>query len=637
MHAMSAKLVGAAQFSYCFLAKPAEDILGYEVKEAVERSQEEYWRLDVQRRDICRSRSESESMVTNDSRQTTTTTAASAATVTTTTLSPSPTTTSVTGTTSTLYNFGPLKELNIIMDMSYSQYAAIGFPYPNTLTKIVMTILVPDQGHFRAGLDGLLWNRCPLLEFYEVHGMPTVELTWIPPITTDQEHEKMQRPLALRSLILNNTIFDQDSLENLLSFTPWLKVLKLIAMPSRDAEPGYDWLRFLRHLQSLPISLDTIHISTYNQKTPPEVLQAVSEICTSPSSLQEWNLWALDTSPSLLKDLELRTSINSLTTLELFSKAQRPGVSCLLSELRGAPFFLHQILTTSDKLTHLRTLKTIVRLEDWDIHRRGGYFLLDDPRFTLNNKGKNGNSPRIYGNDKIVMYAATAAATLYASEPTRAEPVIWRCRGLQTLHVEVHASNKVMSRSPVQSRIIFGYISRVFPKLEELRVRTPHFCQTANKIHDIKCPRIRLELEGGLCLLGRLKHLQRLDVRPGNHASWILDNVREVDLDWMIPSGHTFKARWARQKEVKQWQQRCDQEKKLAAEQSPQKKAIGDVSAVTEVLGQLRNLGLLKDVKEMVKEMESMSVPSMQSLEGLSLRHSYFVWPENEIKYTLSS
>lgn len=636
MHAMSAKLVGAAQFSYCFLAKPAEDILGYEVKEAVERSQEEYWRLDVQRRDLSRSRRESESMVTNDSRQTTTT-AASVATVTTTTLSPSPTTTSVTGTTSTLYNFGPLKELNIIMDMSYSQYAAIGFPYPNTLTKIVMTILVPDQGHIRAGLDGLLWNRCPLLEVYEVHGTPTVELTWTPPITTDQEHEKMQRPLALRSLILNNTIFDQDSLENLLSFTPRLKVLKLIAMPSRDAEPGYDWLQFLRHLQSLPISLDTIHISTYNQQTPPEVLQAVSEICTSPSSLQEWNLWALDTSPSLLKDLELRTSINSLTTLELFSKSQRPGISCQLSELRGAPLFLHQILTTSDKLTHLRTLKTIVRLEDWDIHRRGGYFLLNDPSITLNNKGKNGNILRIYGNDNIAMYAATAAATLYASEPTRAEPVIWRCRGLQTLHVEVHAPNKVRSRASVQSRIIFGYISRVFPKLEELRVRTPHFCHTTKKIHDIKCPRIRLELEGGLCLLGRLKHLQRLDARPGNHASWILDNVREVDLDWMIPSGHTFKARRARQKEVKQWQQRRDQEKKLEAEQSPQKKAIGDVSAVTEVLGQLRNLGLLKDVKEMVKEMESMSVPSLQSLEGLSLRHSYFVWPENEIKYTLSS
>ncbi|KAG0063015.1 hypothetical protein BGZ89_010224 [Linnemannia elongata] len=595
---MLAKLVGAAQFSYCFLAKPAEDILGYEVKEAVERSQEEYWRLDVQRRDISRSRSESESMVTNDSKQTTTT-AASAATVTTTTLSPSPTTTSVTGTTSTLYNFGPLKELNIIMDMSYSQYAAIGFPYPNTLTKIVMTILVPDQGHFRAGLDGLLWNRCPLLEVYEVHGTPTVELTWTPPITTNQEHEKMQRPLALQSLILNNTIFDQDSLENLLSFTPRLKVLKLIPcpreMPSQDTT-GSDFF-----------------------------------------ATSKWNLWALDTSPSLLKDLELRTSINSLTTLELFSKAQRPGVSCLLSELRGAPFFLHQILTTSDKLTHLRTLKTIVRLEDWDIHRRGGYFLLDDPRITLNNKGKNGNSPRIYGNDNIAMYAATAAATLYASEPTRAEPVIWRCRGLQTLHVEVHAPNKVMSRSPVQSRIIFGYISRVFPKLEELRVRTPHFCQTTNKIHEIKCPRIRLELEGGLCLLSRLKHLQRLDARPGNHASWILDNVREVDLDWMIPSGHTFKARRARQKEVKQWQQRCDQQKKLAAEQSPQKKAIGDVSAVTEVLGQLRNLGLLKDVKEMVKEMESMSVPSLQSLEGLSLRHSYFVWPENEIKNTVSS
>lgn len=194
-----------------------------------------------------------------------------------------------------------------------------------------------------------------------------------------------------------------------------------------------------------------------------------------------------------------------------------------------------------------------------------------------------------------------------------------------------------MSMTPVQSRVIFGYISRVFLMLEELRVRTPHFCQTTKIAHDVDCPKIRLELEGGLCLLGRLKHRQRLDVRPGNHASWILDNVREVDVDWMIPSGHTFKSRWARQKEVKQWKQRRDQEKNLEAKQSPQKKAIGDVSAVTDVLGQLRNLGLLKDVKEMAKEMESMTVPPLQSLEGLSLWHSYFVWPENEIKYALSS
>lgn len=631
---MSAKLVGAARFSYCFLAKPPEEVYAYEINEPIERSQEEYWRLDAQRR-IMSGRG---SMVTNDLGQTETIAITPSATATTATPSSSPTTTAVTSITSALYNFGPLKEINMILDMSFSQYAAHGFPYPNTLTKIVMTILVPDQGYIRIGMDGLLRNRCPLLEVFEFRGTPEVELTWTPPTTTilDQEQEQQQRPLALRSLVLDNIRIGQDSLENLLTFTPKLKLLKLIAMSSSEDVQGHDWLRFLRHLRSLPVSLDTIHISTHNLQTSPEVLQAVSDICTSPSSLSEWNLWALDTSPSLLQDLELRTSNNSLTTLELFSKARRSGVSCLLSELKGAPLFLHQILTASDKLIHLRSLKTIVRLEDWDIHRRGGYFLLDDPSTTLNKNNKNEHGTRIYGNNNIDMYTATAAATLYKSELTRPKPVVWRCRGLQTLHVEVHAPNKFVSDAPVQSRIIFGYISRVFPMLEGLRVRTPHFCQTTKIAHDVDCPKIRLELEGGLYLLGRLKYLQRLDVRPGNHASWILDNVREVDLSWMIPSGHTFKSRWARQKEVKQWRQRRDQEKKFEVEQSPQKKTIGNVSAGTEALGQLRNLGLLKDVKEMVKEMDSISVPPLQSLEGLSLRHSYFVWPENEIKYAWS-
>ncbi|KAF8930363.1 hypothetical protein BGZ47_000595 [Haplosporangium gracile] len=643
LYTMSAKLVGAARFSYYLLSKPDEGLQGWEIKDAIERAQEEYRRLDEHRSN--RSGSGSESMVINELGQTATT-ASATTTATATAPSPSLTTTAMTALTAVLYNFGPLKELNLALDMSFSQYAAQGFPYPDTLTKLVMTILVPDQGFIVLGLSSLLQNRCPLLEILEIHGTPEVELVWTLPATTvdrdqEQQHQSWQQPLALQSLILDNTTFDQGSLENLLTFASKLKVLKLIAVPSSNNDQGYDWLRLLRHLQSLPIVLETIHISTHNQQTLPEVFQAMSEICTSSSIVSEWNLWVLDTSSSLLKDLELHTGTNSLTTLELFSKARRPGTSYHLSELRGAPLFLHQLLSSTDKLVHLKTLKTIVRLEDWDIYRRGGYFLLDNPNITESNNDKNGNSNKFYGNNNIDMYTTTAAATLYMSEPTRSPPVIWRCRWLQTLHIEVYAPNEFMSKAPVQSRIIFGYVSRVFPQLEELRVHTPHFCQNIRIAHDLSCPKIRLELEGGLCLLGRLRHLQRLDVRPGNHASWTLNNVKDVDLDWMLPSGHYFKSKWSRRNEVKQWQKRREHEKKLEADQKETvvsgSRVISDVSAGTEVLDQLRNLGLLKDVKEMVKEMESMSVLPLPSLEGLSLRHPYFVWPENEIKYSLTS
>ncbi|KAG0292001.1 hypothetical protein BGZ96_004626 [Linnemannia gamsii] len=624
----SAKMVGAARFSYYMLSKPEVEFQARELRDAFERPQEEYRRLLS-----AHMSNGSGSVISGESGQaksTSTTTATSA----------------ITATTATLYNFGPLKELHLVLDMDLALYAGLQYPYPNTLTKLVMTILVSDNGFIMLGLESILQSWCPLLEFLEIHGTPHVGLSWehFPTTIDDQGQQKQQQqPLALRTLILENIALDQDSLENILTFTLQLKALKLIGMPSSNDVRGYDWLRLFRHLQSLPIALETIHCSTQNQQSSPEVLKAMSEICPTSSTTSEWNLWALDTSRTLLKDLELHTGNNSLTTLKLFSRATRSRASCLLREFKEAPLFLHELLTKSDKLVHLKTLKTIVRLEDWDIYRRAGNFLLDDPNLIKSNNDKTNSNKPIYGNNLIDGYQANMTASLYRNRPEIPSPVVWRCRGLQTLHIEVHASSEFMANSQVQSRIIFGYISRVFRQLEELRVRTPHFFHTTRASHDIQCPNIRLELESGLCLLGRLRHLQRLDVRPMNNAAWSINNLKEVDLDWMIPSGQNYKTRWTRRKEVKQWKQQRLEEKKLEAYGLHERTAattystgvIGNVSARTEVLGQLRNLGLLKDVKEMIKEMESMSVPPLPSLEGLSLRHPYFVWPEKEIKYAL--
>ncbi|KAG0308870.1 hypothetical protein BGZ97_013229 [Linnemannia gamsii] len=538
-----------------------------------------------------------------------------------------------------MYNFSPLKELNLVLDMDFALHAPLPYPYPDTLTKLAMTILLSDNGFITFGVESILQISCPALEVLEIHGTPHVELSWESlPITNattasdcQDQRRQQQQPLALRSLILENIEFKQDNLENLLTFTPQLRVLKLIAMPSSEDVLGYDWSRLLRHLQSLPIVLDTIHISTQGQQTSPEVFKALSAVCPTFSTNSEWNLWALDTSSALLKDLESHTGNNSLTTLELFSKATRTRTSCLLRELKGAPLALHQLLTTSDKLVHLKTLKTIIRLEDWDIHRRAGNFLLDDPNFNKSINDKQLGSKRNYGNNPIDQYEAHATASLYKNEPKRPPPVVWRCRGIHTLHIEVHAPDQFMAKAHVQSRIIFGYVSRVFLQLEELRVHTPHYCQTTRMFHDIRCPNIRLELESGLCLLSRLRHLQRLDVRPMNDAAWSINNLKQVDLNWMIPSGHNFKARWARRKEVSQWKQQRLGEKKLEPSQPHQQRAtavvstgvIGNVSVRTEVLDQLQNLGLLSDVIGVIKEMESMSAPPLPSLEGLSLRHPF--------------
>ncbi|KAF9544048.1 hypothetical protein EC957_012434 [Mortierella hygrophila] len=72
--------------------------------------------------------------------------------------------------------------------------------------------------------------------------------------------------------------------------------------------------------------------------------------------------------------------------------------------------------------------------------------------------------------------------------------MIWGCRNLRTLHIQVQCP-KGDIRSAASSRLVFGYISKVCPALEELRLQKEH---------------LDLSMEGGLCLLARLDQLKSL-------------------------------------------------------------------------------------------------------------------------------
>ncbi|KAG0276425.1 hypothetical protein BGZ95_007551 [Linnemannia exigua] len=71
---------------------------------------------------------------------------------------------------------------------------------------------------------------------------------------------------------------------------------------------------------------------------------------------------------------------------------------------------------------------------------------------------------------------------------------IWACRGLKTLHMTV-ASDYQHSFSPEATLTVFGFLSRMCPLLEELYLT-----------------RLSMDLsfQGGLCLLTRLQHLERI-------------------------------------------------------------------------------------------------------------------------------
>ncbi|KAF9346488.1 hypothetical protein BGX26_002002, partial [Mortierella sp. AD094] len=97
----------------------------------------------------------------------------------------------------------------------------------------------------------------------------------------------------------------------------------------------------------------------------------------------------------------------------------------------------------------------------------------------------------------------------------KAEGNVWACHNLQTLQLTFLEPWAREDWSEVHSRVLFGYISRVCPKLKELWIYRPG---------------VSLKLEGGLCLLTRCKDLESLTIKTGR-----LDGLATstVSLDWI--------------------------------------------------------------------------------------------------------
>lgn len=187
----------------------------------------------------------------------------------------------------------------------------------------------------------------------------------------------------------------------------------------------------------------------------------------------------------------------------------------------------------------------------------------------------------------------------------------------------------------------------MFPLLEELEIGVTRQCYLIVR-HELYTPKIWLHLEGGLCLLGRLNYLQRLKVL-WNGRPLARCNYSKEDLNWMVPSGRTKKFRNMRQMRVQLWQQQRFREDRLeglrqAQQKLQQQQQATITSADTADLGgsydtesealllrQLQNLGLLREVEEVVKEIGLGSLQPLPCLEGLSISNPYFGRPEDEI------
>ncbi|KAG0297214.1 hypothetical protein BGZ96_007272 [Linnemannia gamsii] len=503
---------------------------------------------------------------------------------------------------------GPLRHLelwNIILPENYIPHATL----PSTLTSLRL--------HYFSGAAiefAHILTCCPLLEEFhgDKNGVLKMEGPWVP-----AQYNRCQ-PLRLRSLVLRNTKLRQSDLEDLLTLTPCLSELKLVELCSGTRTETlyglsfvYSWSHLFHHLLSLPITLDSFQLSVQGQRmSETEVRQKTVDVCPGAT---EWSLYPAETTPGLLQ--ELVSLPNIITTLELYTTAAQEWLSksqCHHREAAGAFHLVNSYLCDSPHLLHLKIARIPLVYDDFDLHDRVRHYDLDSAVY-------------IQSTDTQVI-PLPERETFWTELPVHRR--VWRCRKLRTLQIEMHGHGFYRLNKPVNSRLILGYIARVCPLLEQLEIVVPTYCGR-DLDGDFYHPTLSFRLEGGLCLLSRLQHLRTLRVSWKNKKVDL--ECADFDLSWIAPSGRQTADRKRRKAVMALWASQLDREERAEAE--------AETTVTVECPGQdaalmeeLRDLGLLSEVKMAMEEIDSGKVACFPTLEKVAFGLRLHRTPEHELQ-----
>ncbi|KAG0262852.1 hypothetical protein BGZ95_003945 [Linnemannia exigua] len=461
------------------------------------------------------------------------------------------------------------------------------FPFPSSLTNLILEMGSSQTNTFD---PSLILKQCPLLEDLLIARWEGwyVDGPWIP-----HDHDR-QQPFRLKGIALIYPAFLQSDLEDLLLLTPQLRELKLAGVMDDQmlevTKPcgriQYDRKGFCRLLTALPLKLESFLFSFL-----PRSLQngdgtenVVTELCPT---LHEWCLWTPDVTPTFLKCLE--SLPNVITNLELcWNYLDEAGIHpCTQSYEVQVPRLLHQYLCNSPNLLCLKSLQAAYPIRGMDLHRRVGFSWL-----TLN----------------------TEFDWTMTNDSKRILPGIWACRKLKKIELVVHDHEGSQISTPVSSRIVFGYLSRVCPELEFVDVRVPRVCRK-DVDSPLYQPVLFKRLDGGLCFLTRLKKLQFLKVCT---EAWLADfECKDVDLNWLLPGGRDIQEKKRRKQEIDGWEDWLVEERQLELErlafgagEAPLLKSVDpSIPSDTKIYDQLKDLGLISEVKAMVEEMDKDDAP----------------------------
>ncbi|KAG9072938.1 hypothetical protein KI688_000719 [Linnemannia hyalina] len=492
--------------------------------------------------------------------------------------------------------YSPLRKLELKSDFTEDWINKLSLPSTLTSLKIDKT------WKFEIDVARIL-IICPLLESLELWSYYNV-IAQGP--YTDRGKDVLPARLPLRSLVLTHLRAPQSWIEDLLSVTPDLETLKLIGHEKYYAEritEHWDWDRFRAHLQSLSLPRKQLHYSEHWHHRH-DLLPLEADLTICPNTKERTFLY-YDLTPRVAAFLKEQPVF--LTSLEILQPKYVHCVRDGWTQYEKLPFTarpLHELLCESPNFRHLKTLKMHYMTDFMDVYRRIPLYPASDSQEQEQQQEQDTPPPNV--------------------------PGIWICRGLETLHLELHLHDPVLEKGPHHTRILYGYIAAVCPQLINLRIRFPHFCSTNDRGMDVRYrPYV---LEGGLCLLAKLRYLERLWIV---HLKFVCKNASE--LNWIAPSGRTDEHRENRRDVIDGWVVKLREEamKEGSRQEDNAKIAdeiLGPRAGDEKLMGGLRNLGLLQDVVDMVTEMDTDGYSILPELYKVACGMHYEQNPEKEMR-----
>lgn len=481
----------------------------------------------------------------------------------------------------------PLREIVLKTGFNFKDGWLNRLPFPPSLTSLTI-----DKSQMLSLDLARILVLCPSL--LSLHISSAVFVTFLRR-HVEQGLDVFPSRLPLQSLVLKHLLLSQQRMEDFLTTTPDLEELQLISI-SNTSNRDWTWPHFRDHLQSLALPLKKFHFSMLLTRSVDK--EQEDEILAVCPNAQERTLLLYNLTPTVIARWMEQPVV--LTTLEIIMP-NRPicqGNGWLLNFLDSlsgySAHLLHRLLCEGSTLRHLKTLKMPYMTDFMDIYRRGAIYAIND-------------------------YEAQETSLLNM-------PGIWACRGLQTLHLELHIHGPRAVHNFHYMRVVCGYVSRLCPLLQELNIGFSAACPfpVRSFATTYEYP---LQLEGGLCLLSRLKNLERLCL------GFQQRECTRSDLSWLCPSGRTAEERKRRRIAVEYWTWLLKNEAVQEARRLEDSSVIlgmevGDV----ELLESMDNLGLLQDVKDMVEEMDKDGFVCLPELRRLGYCGQLEQHPERVLK-----